>query len=118
MSAEDRQKLASLGYVSGGATPLVRKNAPRPADMTKLFEPIGEADGLFAAGRYTKAAPLLAKILNEDPHNLGVALQLATSYSALGQNAQAEATFRNAAAMAPDSPDVWLYLALHYARGP
>jgi choline-sulfatase len=118
LSAEDRQKLASLGYVSGGATPLVRKDAPRPADMTKLFEPIGEADGLFVAGRYAKAAPLLAKILSDDPHNLGVALQLAASYSALGQNAQAEATFRTAAVMAPDSPDVRLYLALHYARGP
>lgn len=118
LDAEDRQKLASLGYVSGGATPLVRKNAPRPADMTKLFEPIGEADGLFVAGRYAKAAPLLAKILSDDPHNLGVALQLAASYSALGQNAQAEATFRKAAVMAPDSPDVRLYLALHNARGP
>ncbi len=118
LSAEDRQKLASLGYVSGGATPIVRKDAPRPADMTKLFEPIGEADGLFVAGRYAKAAPLLARILSDDPHNLGVALQLATSYSALGQNAQAEATFSKAAAMAPDSADVRLYLALHYARGP
>ena len=118
LSAEDRQKLASLGYVSGGATPLVRRDAPRPADMTKLFEPIGEADGLFVAGRYAKAAPLLAKILSDDPHNLGVALQLAASYSALGQDAQAEATFRKAAVMAPDSPDVRLYLALHYARGP
>jgi choline-sulfatase len=118
LSAEDRQKLASLGYVSGGATPLVRKDAPRPADMTKLFEAIGEADGLFAAGRYAKAAPLLAKILSDDPHNLGVALQLAASYSALGQNAQSEATFRKAAVMAPDSPDVRLYLALHYSRGP
>jgi arylsulfatase A-like enzyme/Tfp pilus assembly protein PilF len=118
LNAEDRQKLASLGYVSGGATPLVRRDAPRPADMTKLFEPIGEADGLFVAGHYAKAAPLLAKILSDDPHNLGVALQLAASYSALGQNAQAEATFRKAAVMAPDSPDVRLYLALHYARGP
>jgi choline-sulfatase len=118
LGAEDRQKLASLGYVSGGATPIVRKDAPRPADMTQLFEPIGEADGLFVAGRYAKAAPLLAKILSDDPQNLGVALQLAASYSALGQNAQAEATFRKAAAMAPDSPDVRLYLALHEARGP
>ncbi|HEY2152194.1 MAG TPA: sulfatase-like hydrolase/transferase [Vicinamibacterales bacterium] len=118
LSAEDRQKLSSLGYVSGGVTAPVRRDAARPADMTKLFEPIGEADGLFVAGRFATAAPLLAKILSDDPHNLGVALQLAASYSALGQNAQAEATFRRAAAMAPDSPDVRLYLALHYARGP
>jgi arylsulfatase A-like enzyme/Tfp pilus assembly protein PilF len=118
LSAADRQKLASLGYVSGGATPLVRKDAPRPADMTKLFDRIGDADGLFVAGRYAEAAPLLAQILRQDPHNLGVALQLASSYSALGSNAQAEATFRDAAAMAPDSADVRLYLALHYARGP
>ena len=116
LTAEDRRKLSSLGYVSGGAAPVVRKDAPRPADMTNSFEAIGEADGLFAAGRYAKAAPLLAKILHDDPHNLGVALQLASSYSALRENAKAEAAFRTAAAMAPDSPDVRLYLALHYAR--
>ena len=34
---EARRRLASLGYVSAGAAPVVRKDAPRPADMTALL---------------------------------------------------------------------------------
>jgi len=61
---------------------------------------------------------VLQRILAADPHNLDAALRLATSYSSLGRAAQAEAAFRRAAAMAPDSQDVRLYLGLHYARTP
>jgi len=34
---EAKRRLASLGYVSAGAAPIVRRDAPRPADMTALF---------------------------------------------------------------------------------
>jgi tetratricopeptide (TPR) repeat protein len=44
-------------------------------------------------------------------------LRLATAYSSLGQDAKALAAFKRAAAIAPRSPDVRTYLALHYARG-
>ena len=37
LSAADRQTLASLGYVSATAAPVVRKDAPRPVDMVRLF---------------------------------------------------------------------------------
>jgi len=114
---EAKRRLASLGYVSASAAPVVRRGAPRPADMTSLFGVLDQASGLFVAQQYAKVIPMLERILAADPYNLGVALQLAASYSALGQTAQAETMFRKAAAMAPDSPDVRLYLALHYVRG-
>src|SRR4030095_16788236 len=57
-----RRRLASLGYVSAGAAPVVRKDAPRPADMTHLFEALDKASGLFASGDYAAAIPLLEKI--------------------------------------------------------
>jgi Tfp pilus assembly protein PilF len=44
-------------------------------------------------------------------------LRLATAYSTLGQDAAALEAFKKAAAIAPRSPDVRVYLALHYARG-
>jgi len=112
-----RRELASLGYVSAGAAPVVRKGAPRPADMVRLFELLDRASGLFVAERYAEVVPLLERILKEDPANLDTTLRLATAYSSLGRESRAVDTFRRAVELAPDSPDVRLYLALHYARG-
>lgn len=118
LSADERRRLASLGYISAGAAPTVRKDAPRPVDMAPLFPVLEQASALFVAGQYKQAVPLLQEILAADPHNLDAALRLATAYSSLGQNQRAEQAFDRAAAIAPGSPDVRTYRALHYARGP
>jgi choline-sulfatase len=118
LSDDARRSLASLGYVAGTATPVVRKDAPRPADMVGLFDTIDRASGLFVQGRYADAVPLLRAIQAKDPYNLDASLRLATSYSMLKQDAPALDAFRKAASIAPKSDDVRLYLALHYARGP
>ena len=117
LSDEARRNLASLGYVSGGASPVVRKDAPRPVDMAALFPVVDAASTLFVQERYAEAIPLFEKVLAQDPHNLDAALRLATAQSSLGREPQAIAAFRRAAAIAPASDDVRLYLALHYARG-
>jgi tetratricopeptide (TPR) repeat protein len=117
LGEEDRRRLASLGYVSAGSVPVVRKDAPRPVDMSRLFDVLDEASTLFVREEYARVIPLLRKILAEDPHNLDAALRLATAHSALGQGAQAEKAFDTAAFIAPGSPDVRVYRALHYARG-
>ena len=114
---EERRQLASLGYVNAGTAPAVRPDAPRPAAMAPLFGLLEKASGLFVGEKYAAVIPLLRRILAEDPHNLDAALRLATAYSALGQSARAEAAFDEASAIAPQSPDVRTYRALHYARG-
>jgi tetratricopeptide (TPR) repeat protein len=73
---------------------------------------------LFVNARYADAIPLLLKIRAKDPHNLDATLRLASAYSALGRNAEADATFARAAELAPASVDVKVYRALHQARGP
>ena len=118
LDEQARQKLASLGYVSGTTAPLVRRNAPRAADMTRLFPVIDEASSLFVQGRYEQVVPLLKQILAADASNLDALMRLATAYSSLGKDALAVDTFRRAGALAPKSQDVKLYLALHYAKGP
>jgi choline-sulfatase len=115
---EARRRLASLGYVNAGVAPIVRKDAPRPADMVPIIGMLEKASGLFVNGQYAAVIPLLEKILAADPYNLDATLRLATAHSALGHEAQAMAGFKRAAAIAPRSPDVDLYVALHYARGP
>jgi len=114
---EARRKLASLGYVGGGAAPVVRKDAPRPADMTRLFDVLERASDLFVREEYARAIPLLERIRAQDPYNLDAVLRLATAHSALGHEAPAAQAFAKAAEIAPGSPDVRVYLALHYARG-
>ena len=117
LGEEERRQLASLGYVSAGSAPVVRKDAPRPADMTRLFDTIDKASGLFVREEYARAVPLLARIRAEDPGNLDAALRLATAHSMLGHEALARREFERAGAIAPGSQDVRTYLALHYARG-
>ena len=117
LDEDARRRLASLGYVGAGAAPIVRRNAPRPADMTALFPDLDAASLFFARGQYEAALPLLDRIVVRDPFNLDARLRLATSLSMLGRDAGAVAQFGKAAEIAPRSPDVRLYLALHYARG-
>ena len=117
LDPDAKRRLASLGYVAATAAPLVRKDAPRPADMTALFPQLEEASALFTAGEYRKVIPLLERIHTVDPNNLDALLRLATAHSMLGQDAKAERAFRDAAALSPESQDVKTYLALHYARG-
>ena len=116
LSDEARRSLASLGYVSASTPPVVRKDAPRPVDMVGLFDALEQASALFVQEQYAQVIPLLEHILSVDPHNLDAALRLATAHSSVGHDAQALAAFKRAAAIAPRSVDVRLYLALHYAR--
>jgi arylsulfatase A-like enzyme/Tfp pilus assembly protein PilF len=114
---EERRKLASLGYVSATTKPVLRRDAPRPADRTSLFPLLDQAGILFVREQYREAIPLLEQIIAEDPHNLVSALQLATAHSSLGHDQQALVAFRRAEAIDPNSEDVRMYLALHDARG-
>lgn len=117
MTEEERRKLAALGYVSATSRPVIRKDAPRPAEMVHLFADLDAAAALFVREDYAAAVPLLRKILAADPYNLDAALRLATAYSSLGRDREAEAAFQNAAAIAPESTDVWTFFGLHLARG-
>lgn len=116
LDADARARLASLGYVGAGAAPVVRKDAPRPVDMIGLLPAIERASGLFTAGNYAAAIPVLEKVRGADPGNLDATLRLAVCQSMLGHRAEAEALFSRAKALAPDSPDVDVYLGLHYAH--
>jgi tetratricopeptide (TPR) repeat protein len=117
LGEEERSRLASLGYVSSGSAPPARADAPRPADMTRLYETIDQASFLFVREDYAKAIPLLERIRVEDPGNLDAVLRLATAHSALGHGERAERAFGEAEKLAPGSQDVRTYRALHYVRG-
>src|SRR5437764_7673251 len=101
LSSEEQRKLAALGYVSSVAKPVVRADAPRPADMAPMFPILDEAARLFVHEQYAQAIPLLEQILAKDPYNLDGALRLATAHSALGQEKAAVEAYRAAERIAP-----------------
>jgi Tfp pilus assembly protein PilF len=117
LADEERKKLASLGYVGSDVKPVIRADAPRPADMAPLFPILDQAAALFVREQYREAIPLLEQILAKDPHNLDAALRLATAHSALGHDREATDAYERARVIAPQSPDVQTYFALHLARG-
>src|SRR4051794_11860093 len=116
LSSEEQKKLAALGYVSSVAKPVIRADAPRPAEMAPMFPILDEAARLFVREQYAQTIPLLEQILAKDPHNLDAALRLATAHSSLGHEQEALSAYRRAEVIAPNSPDVRTYMALHYAR--
>jgi len=117
LDEDARRRLASLGYIGATAPPVVRRDAPRPADMVRLIDVIEKASGLFVRERYADAIPLFERILADDPDNLDATLRLAASHSLLGHEPQALDAFKRASRIAPQSIDVRTYLALHVARG-
>jgi arylsulfatase A-like enzyme/Tfp pilus assembly protein PilF len=118
LDEDARRRLASLGYIGAAAPPVVRRGAPRPADMTGLLDVIDKASGLFVQEKYAEAIPLFERILADDPNNLDASLRLATAHSLLRHETPALEAFKRATRLAPESLDVRTYLALHYSRGP
>ena len=79
---------------------------------------LDKASGLFVERASTRPSiPLLEKILAADPHNLDATLRLATAHSALGPRGSGDDGFQAGGRDRAASPDVNVYLALHYARG-
>ncbi|HEX4954944.1 MAG TPA: sulfatase-like hydrolase/transferase [Thermoanaerobaculia bacterium] len=116
LSAEDRAKLASLGYVAAETPPRLDPAAPSPRRRAHLFQDLDRGSFLFTRERYREAIPVFERVLAQDPRNLSVALRLAVAHSVLGAKAAALAWFERAAGIEPDSLDLTHYRAMHHFR--
>ncbi len=116
VSQADRERLASLGYVSWGGRTRIREDAPRARDMAHLFGDLDRGSGLFVHQRYDEAIPVFEKVFEKDPGNLMVALRLAVASSVTGRDRQADEYFEHAREIDPESVDVRHYQGLHYYR--
>ena len=110
-------ELASLGYVSAGAAPVVRQDAPRPADMVRAVRAARPRVGAVRGRRSMRGHPAA----RADPRGRSLqprrdAAPRDGAFCARPRPAGG-GVFARAARLAPESPDVRLYLALHYARG-
>lgn len=116
LTAEERQRLASLGYASWDGAQERRQDAPSPKDMAHLFADLDRGSGLFIRQEYAEAIPVFERVLAADPGNLIVAVRLAVANSVLGRDARAMEYFRRARRIDPASIDLQHYEGMHHLR--
>ncbi len=115
----ERAELAALGYADATGPSVrvgLREDAPAPRAMTGLFELLDRGSLLFAAGRYQEASVVFEKVRSSDPNNPAAVMRLAIAASSLGETRKADRLFEEARRLAPDSPDVRHYHAMHLLR--
>ena len=119
LDEEARRRLASLGYVSAGAAPVVRKDAPRPADMVRAHRRCSRRrPGLFVE-RAVRGRDSTAR---EDPRGGSAqsrrdAAARDRAFGARARVAGADGCSSGRPRSRRARPTSDLYLALHYARG-
>ena len=119
LTAQARERLASLGYVST-VTPPASSTAgpagPDPKRMVALFERLLEGNHALASGRLDDAARIAAEVLRQDEGN-GFAHQLqGRAALAQGRNREAMSAFAAYLKLVPGSADAHHWTALAALR--
>jgi choline-sulfatase len=119
--AETRAKLASLGYVAGGAgsaSPApgapgeaARRSSIDPKTMVDLFQRFEQANARLTGGDSQAAVSELEALVAADPANPVFRGKLGAAWRERGESAKALPLYRQAAAAAPRDPEAWYNLA-------
>jgi choline-sulfatase len=103
MSAEQRERLKSLGYVSGGAPGLARKDRPDPKKLVAVSNLFLQAQEEISRRHPDAAARLLEQVLAKDPGNPAAASLLGSIKYSRNERAAGLTQLRAAAAASPSS---------------
>jgi arylsulfatase A-like enzyme/Flp pilus assembly protein TadD len=104
VSAEDRRKLAALGYVGTGAgasLALPGDKLPDPKDKIGVLQKYKRATDLAGRGQYAEAIAIYRDLLLEEPSMTDVWLQLAGLYSRRGMAADEVAAYKAVISRSP-----------------
>jgi len=107
VSDEDKQKLAALGYVGGGADAtlsLPGDSLPDPKDKVHVLEKYRRAADLAGQRNFAEATTLYREVLAEDPGMTDVWLQLAEVYVRQGLSEDAVHAYGEAITRNPKDP--------------
>jgi choline-sulfatase len=117
MSAEARQRLSALGYVSGPAAPApAGAPAPDPKRMAPLFERLLDGNRALARGDAAAAAAIAQGVLAEDAGNGFARLVLGRALLAGGRHREAIDALRAYLTAVPGSADAHPWIALAHLR--
>ena len=107
VSDDDRQKLAALGYVGGGASEsltLPGDSLPDPKDKVHILEKYRKAADLAGQRKFEDATALYKEVLADEPNMTDVWLQLAEVYVRQGMSEDALHAFGEAIKRNPRDP--------------
>jgi choline-sulfatase len=110
---ERREKLSSLGYVSGSAAP--ERGPLDPKDGVKLLPDLEAARRAVQLGDPRDALDSLTRLLAKNPENVPARLVLGQAQLALGRNDEAVATYRSVTTLAPNNALAWFDLGNAWA---
>ena len=110
---ERRDKLASLGYVSGSVAPA--GGALDPKDGVKLLPELDAARRAVQLGDPKDALAPMTRLLARNPGNVPARLLLGQAQLLAGRTDDAIATYRTVANLAPNNTLAWFDLGNAYA---
>ena len=110
---ERRDRLASLGYVSGSVAPAI--GALDPKDGVKLLPDLDAARRAVQLGDPRDALAPMTRLLARNPGNVPARLLLGQAQLAAGRADDAIATYRAVANLAPNNTLAWFDLGNAYA---
>jgi arylsulfatase A-like enzyme len=99
---EEAKKLASLGYLSSGATAATGP-LPDPKDEILVVRELKNGATLFQAGRYAQAIAVFQKLLEKNPRMLDVWDLYAQTLLKIGRSEEALAALKKGIAASPDA---------------
>ena len=108
VSAEDRERLAALGYVgtqTASAAASGDRLPPDPKDKVLLLRAYRRAVESLSAGRLEEGTKLLQEILDQDPAMTDVWSQYAAALGRLGRYQEAFAAYGRMIRLQPDEPN-------------
>ncbi len=106
VSAEDRQRLAALGYVGTTSAPSTQPGTslPDPKDMAPVLRRYREAVELLDAQKFADGADALGSVLKDNPGMTDVWLQYAGVLRKLGRDAEALHAYQQVVRLKPEEP--------------
>jgi tetratricopeptide (TPR) repeat protein len=110
---ERRDRLASLGYVSGSVSPAT--GALDPKDGVKLLGDLDAARQAIQLGDPKDALAPLTRLIAKNPGNIPARLLLGQAQLAVGKSDDAVATYRAVTGLAPNNALAWFNLGNAHA---
>jgi arylsulfatase A-like enzyme/Flp pilus assembly protein TadD len=111
LSAEEEERLRSLGYLAGSTAPTPRQ-LPDPKEMIPYLEQLEAAKRALEAEQWAEAEAPLREILVRNPENLIAARQLGQALERQGRHAEAIGALEQAFRLDPRSVGTRRLLAL------